>query len=255
MNQLKIIHMNVTKKRTEFFMKNIFKSVLVLILVVLMLFFSLLSINKESENKETVQNDAKSIATRSEVYKKTVFAVYNEKIIEYEKAANVGLDALDERWYDDSSINSESIRAYYNDENKSLAYTLYDIDGNGVSELVFSNLFNQTIYDIYTIDNGQLVKIFKDACFGDRSRLHILSHGRLLTEGAHNAFESSMEIHTIEDGSELLVNEAYYFNTREDASEYCGNGKEISVDQYIEKLKQFESESIFNELNWIIFVE
>ena len=190
------------------------------------------------------------------VYNKTEYDVYNEKISEYIEAATVGWDTFINRWNDDSSVNSESMRDYYNYSNKILAYALHDIDNNGVPELVFSNLSEPKIYDIYTINNGSLIKLFGNAYFGYRSILHILSDGRLLTEGSSSAFESSMEIHTINFGCALSDAERYYFVTREHSEEeYFGDGTEITVEEYTKKLEQLKSESVFDTLDWVVFAQ
>lgn len=191
------------------------------------------------------------------VYNKTKFPAYNEKISEYIEASNVGWDIYCARWIDDSSINSESMRAYYHYDHKLLAYALWDLDENGTPELIFSNLSDPMIYDIYTINDGTLIKLFDDAYFGDRSRLYILSNGKLLTEGSSSAFESSMELHSLKFGCSVSVEESYYVNTREDDifDDYYREGKEISIDEYLQKLDKLKEMSMFDKLDWVVFAQ
>lgn len=191
------------------------------------------------------------------IYNKTEYQAYNEKISEYMEATTVGWDAFCNRWDMDSiSVNTESVRAFYYYDLKPLAYALYDIDKNGVPELIFANLSDEEIYDVYTINDGSLIKLFKNASFGDRSHLHILADGTLLSEGASSAFESSMNIYSIKFGCTLSDGETFYFNTREDPIyDYYIDGTEISVDEYIEKLDTLKATSLFDKFDWVIFAQ
>ena len=86
----------------------------------------------------------------------TKYECYNDIIDTYTQAVTEGLDAYyDKQEYYSSIINDTLVMEYYYYDT-TIAYVLYDIDKNGVQELIFSN--GRSIIDIYTLNNGNLVE-------------------------------------------------------------------------------------------------
>lgn len=88
-----------------------------------------------------------------------------------------------------------------------LGYTISDIDGNGVNELILAsdgnNDFPNVIYEIYTLQNGNAVSITKSAA---RSRYFMLNDGRFLLEGSSGAAFSNWDTF-IFNGYSLAISE------------------------------------------------
>ena len=82
---------------------------------------------------------------------------------------------------------SELVNAY-----DFLGYTLMDVDGNGVDELILAsdsyNEYPNVIYGVYTIENGKAECLIKSAA---RSRYFMMQDGRFLMEGSSGAMYSS----------------------------------------------------------------
>lgn len=181
----------------------------------------------------------------------TGYTAYDAKIAEYVAATSDADLFFDKYSGDDSSLNSLILGYYHNYSGMTITYALYDVDGNGIPELAFSDTFG--IIDIYTLNGDALVKLYENCSFGERSRLHILSGGRLLTEGSNSAFSSSCELSVFSStGTSLLTQEAYY---------YDGNGKNPSMDathtyltgtDYGNKVNTWLEDSLFDELPWIV---
>lgn len=179
----------------------------------------------------------------------TGYAPYDAKINEYYQAMNA--DENDFYGRDDSSINGLMVGYARGYEGK-IAYSLYDVNGNGVPELVFSDTNN--IIDIYTLNNGLLIKIFPDCYFGERSRLHILSDGSLLSEGSSGASTSSCEIYTLNSNGTLTTIEAYYYNSN-GPDAYMKGYTYISTNEYVDKINNYLTHSTFKTLKWNVFAD
>lgn len=184
----------------------------------------------------------------------TGYPAYDKKITEYYSAAIMNEDSFFETYGGDySSINSLIVGYYHSYGGMSLCYALYDVDENGVQELIFSD--GKNIIDIYTLKNNSIVKLFEGCYFGERSRLHVLSGGRLLSEGSGGAASGSCEMYRIDsDSATLTVAGALY---------YDGNGRDsymdatysyTSMDEYLELINTWLADSIFDELSWFAFI-
>lgn len=69
-----------------------------------------------------------------------------------------------------------------------LGYTMADLDGNGVEELILASdnggNYPNVIYEIYTLQNGTAVSVTRSAA---RQRYYLLDDGRFLMEGSSGA--------------------------------------------------------------------
>lgn len=91
-------------------------------------------------------------------------------------------------------------------------YLIEDIDGNGTEELIFgangSGASDGVIYDLYTIDDGELVHVFDG---GERDRYYLCENGMIANEGSSGASTSVFAYYVFE-GTELHLVEAVLYN-------------------------------------------
>lgn len=201
---------------------------------------------------EEVADNQKANTSPSMAVINTGYSAYDAKSDEYIFAAAMDGDSFDSTYdygNDNSSINAFIVRYHHYYGDKTLAYALYDVDSNGMPELVFSD--GKYIIDTYTLENNNIVKLYKDCYFGERSRLHILSDGRLLTEGSSGASSASCKVSTIgSDGISIIRMAGYYCD---------GNGQDpymdekhlyITLDAYYHLLDGLKRESVFGIMKW-----
>lgn len=104
--------------------------------------------------------------------------------------------------------------AYYG-ASMGLGYLIEDIDGDGTEELIFgkndSGASDGTIYDLYTIDDGELVHVFDG---GERDRYYLCENGMIANEGSSSAF-TGVNAYYVFEGAELHLAEAVLFNDEE----------------------------------------
>ncbi len=179
-------------------------------------------------------------------------AVYTEKITEYKQAIKMGFDSFNEKYRygsDCTSINALMLRAAYNSGGY-IGYSFCDIDKNGTDELIFTNL--QNIIDIYTVKDGNVIKLFKDAYFGDRIRVHVLSDGRLLTEGSGSVSSGSSVVYEIDPTDGNLRQESAYYYDSNGPSSYMVGYSYLAQSQYGDILTTWLSDSIFESFSWTL---
>ena len=92
-----------------------------------------------------------------------------------------------------------------------LGYALIDLDKDGTNELFFGENYPDTsetiLYDMYTIQNGQLVHVFDG---WDRNRYYISTDGSILNRGSGSAFESAMSYYLYHQGTSTYVYSLIY---------------------------------------------
>ena len=182
----------------------------------------------------------------------TGYAAYNEKINEYIEAISLSSDEFNEHYdygNDCSSINALILwylHMYGGDMD--ISYVLYDVDGNKTPELLMSDGYN--IIDIYTLYNGEIVKLFENCYFGDRGNVYVLSDGRIFCEGSSGAAASSCELYEFKsDGSGLDLIGAYYCDGLSgEYEEY--DATYMLEEEYYAFVKQYD-DIIFEDFDWI----
>ena len=103
-----------------------------------------------------------------------------------------------------------------------VGYALKDLDKNGVPELIIAGMgtedfSNNVVYAIYTIENGQSVKICESQA---RQRYYLMTDNRIYMQGSSGAAYSNFEFYEVR-GSKLAFTEGYAtYSTYENA----GNG-------------------------------
>jgi len=96
---------------------------------------------------------------------------------------------------------------------ETLGYLRQDLDGNGVEELIFggnSDLeeFNGVIYDVYTIDNGELVHVLDG---WERNRFYLCTNGCIANEASGGAFLTAYQYYTYAD-AKISIKETVEYN-------------------------------------------
>lgn len=96
-------------------------------------------------------------------------------------------------------------------------YSMMDIDGNGIDELIIgengSGAWGRVIYNIYTIADGQMVKVI---CGWDRNRYYLCDNGLIANEGSNGASSSIYRFYSY-SGTELELQEAVIYDGYKDA--------------------------------------
>ena len=93
-----------------------------------------------------------------------------------------------------------AIRYYHMYHAHSFHYAYYDIDRNGMDELLIGISFGQDVQtvDIYGFDGEQAVQLINEPTLGDRSRLSILTDGTLYLIGSSGAADTSHEYYRVD---------------------------------------------------------
>ncbi|MFR5933169.1 MAG: tetratricopeptide repeat protein [Oscillospiraceae bacterium] len=177
---------------------------------------------------------------------------YKQKVEEYRNALTMPQDEFERMYwgdYDDASINSyEVYEARVG--NYPFFYALYDVDGNGVPELLFSR--GNGVIDIYTTIGGVMVKLFPNCSFGYRERLHLLDNGLLLTEGSSSAFSGSFEIMHIDsaDGTVEMRDKCCYASLPEYGQDFDSSYRTLREDDYYYRLNKYLERSVYSSIPW-----
>ncbi len=97
-----------------------------------------------------------------------------------------------------------AIRYYHMYHAHSIHYAYYDIDKNGMDELLIGISFGQDVQpvDIYGFDGEQTVQLIDEPTLGDRSALSLLTDGTLYFIGGSGAENTSHEYYRV-DGCTL----------------------------------------------------
>ena len=118
---------------------------------------------------------------------------YQHVIAEYQGV--IGVDSTAFLNAPDNYFNGDhvAIRYYHMYHAHSFHYAYYDIDKNGMDELLIGISFGQDVQpvDIYGFDGEQTVQLIDEPTLGDRSSLSLLTDGTLYFFGAGSATEAT----------------------------------------------------------------
>lgn len=177
------------------------------------------------------------------------YEFYDDIIEEYRSALALGIEAF-EREYEDSDMNTLMLRRAIIYKFP-LYYAIYDLDKNGTPELVFGDGY--TVVDIYSAKDGKPCQLFEHPLFGERSRLHILSDGRLYNEGGNAASSSSYDLYRFDDdGNAVCLVEKCYYDGYSGRSDFFDDlGYEcLTQDEYFKRHDAYMKSSVFDSLEW-----
>lgn len=91
--------------------------------------------------------------------------------------------------HDSGLFHADHVVVYYHAKPSEIVYALYDIDGDGVDELLIANgsYKNVNIVDVYTLKEGEAIEVIDEPTLSDRSRLYIMPDGTMVILGSNGA--------------------------------------------------------------------
>ena len=100
---------------------------------------------------------------------------------------------------------------------RNIGYTLKDVDGNGVRELLIGENWGDSeagtvLYDMYTIRDGELLHVFSG---WDRNRYYLLTNGNFINQGSSGAMQSSEAYYIYAKGDMIFIRSVIYDATME----------------------------------------
>ena len=96
-----------------------------------------------------------------------------------------------------------------------LGYTLMDVDGNGVQELLVGENYGDgeagtVLYDMYTIRDGKILHVFDG---WDRNRYYLLTNGNFINQGSSGAMQSNEAYYIYAKGDMIFIRSVIYDST------------------------------------------
>ena len=176
------------------------------------------------------------------------YAPYEAKIKEYEQALAMDDETFAEAHgeLDCSSINDNALMLVRTGEG-TISYTRYDVDGNGVEELLFSD--GWTFVDAYTLNGGRIIKLYEDCYFGYRTILSITPKGEWVVHSASSAWSASEEIGKLNAEGTAIEKVAAYYCDDTGPSDGYGDAQFVSEDEFIKLAEQYSGD-IHDSLTW-----
>ncbi len=190
--------------------------------------------------------------------------IYNDVLAQYQDMVlnDFYRSLIDSDKYDSSfgdAIGSE-IRHFEQD----IYYALYDIDGNGIMELIIAGGENRHAnpdhspwnYDLYGYDGTNVVHIFSDMEFGYRTNFSLYENGVIKVFYSNSAAESGIDFYKIgDDGFTPEKIDSFAVVGRLEGENpvfaYSQNGNEITENEYNENIQNYEI-TLAKKLDWIL---
>lgn len=160
----------------------------------------------------------------------------------------LGTDSFESSFGEDIGFE---IRAH----KKAVYYAFYDIDGNGVKELIIAGgeegvgvanpAFSPWNYDLYGYDGTNVVHIFPEMEFGYRTNFTLYGDGVIEVFFSGSAAESGIEFYRIgEDGYIPQLVESFavvgHLEGEKAVFTYSHNGNEITEEEYNDRVQSYE---------------
>lgn len=171
------------------------------------------------------QGETSTKLTEEEMYK-SVIDQYKKVVSEYDEDDYEAMERMESE-YDMVNFTVALLSLHYKDNGNKIAYTFYDVDGNGIKELIVGVSSDSKDYfsegAIYTYDQNtkQPVKLYYQTTL-ERGRLYIYDNGVIYSEGSGGASFHYYEFGKIsEDGKAL--------NMIEEIEEEYTEGSDIPV--------------------------
>lgn len=162
----------------------------------------------------------------------------------------------------DSSFG-EDIGLEIRTHKQDIYYTFFDIDGNGITELIIAGGensgsnpdFSPWNYDLYGYDGANTVHIFPEMEFGYRTNFSLYENGVIEVFYSGSAAESGTDFYRIgNDGftPELVDSFSAVSHLEEDKPvfTYYQNGNEIAEEEYKANIQSYEV-ALKSGLDWI----
>lgn len=179
-----------------------------------------------------------------------VAGIYGDIIAEYR-------DMVQNNFYQDL-LDKEDLLAYENSFGKDIGseirhaqkvyYALYDIDGNGIQELIIGggeDASNPWNYDLYTYDGSKAVHVFPDFEFGYRTNFSLYENGIIEVFYSGSAAESGNDFYRMNaagTGAEIVENFSIIGSLDGDTTviTYYQGKNVITEDEYNQKIQEYE---------------
>ena len=169
----------------------------------------------------------------------------------YEAIVALYADAMENEYYSTLDAVERDIRfgettaAEWLNAQMPAYYALHDFDGNGTEELLIASVDgdNTTYYDIFSMEEGNAVRLFPDMSFGYRTNLDICADGTLAIVWSSSAFESGMEYYRV-NGAEAECITSVLITTEMDGTnttKYIQDGTEISEEAFDALTAEYEA--------------
>ena len=169
----------------------------------------------------------------------------------YEAIVALYADAMENEYYSTLDAVERDIRfgetmaAEWLNAQMPAYYTLHDFDGNGTEELLIATVDgdNTIYYDIFSMKDGNAVRLFTDMSFGYRTNLDICADGTLAIVWSSSAFESGMEYYRV-NGAEAECITSVLITTDMDGTnttKYVQDGTEISEEAFDALTAEYEA--------------
>ena len=160
----------------------------------------------------------------------------------------------------DYSYISDTLLNFGSEEVRNIYYALYDINSDGVKELIVAEGENEnyfTLHDIFTYYNGKPVELLPYYEFGNRVYFTVHSNGVIYVEGSNSAFSWAWECYKLPSKSSLVkyiegyvadydydYDYEYYYKVDEygDFEEY------VSEEYYYDRLDYYDTPEV--DFSW-----
>ncbi len=217
-------------------------------------------IDMENENdtkEENQNNDMENENVETDIYD-YVLAEYSDMVQNDFYTDLLGSDTYDSSFGEDIGFE---IRLHKQD----IFYAFYDIDGNGIMELIIAGgengvgvsnpAFSPWNYDLYGYDGTKAVHIFPEMEFGYRTNFSLYENGVIEVFYSGSAAESGVDFYRIgNDGftPELVDSFATvaHLEGDEPVFTYSQNGNEITEEEYNANIQSYEV-TLTTVLDWI----
>lgn len=211
--------------------------------------------NKDIATENNVTDNQEAPSGKIDIYDH-VLAEYSDMV-----QNNFYTNLLDSDTYDSSF--GEDIGVEIRTHKQDIYYTLYDIDGNGIMELIIAGEengvsnpdFSPWNYDLYGYDGTNVVHIFPEMEFGYRTNFSLYENGVIEVFHSDSAAESGVDFYRIgNDGFTPELVDSFttvgHLEGDEPVFTYSQNGNEITEKEYNTSIQSYEV-TLTTVLDWI----
>lgn len=167
---------------------------------------------------------------------------YQKIINEYKNALSLGADYVLNNQKEFSHVNMDVILYAREDTNQSICYAKYDIDKNGIDELILIDTawIGTNIIDIYSFDGKSAFQLFENVKdnLGTLTHLKTYENGILYIYGSRGWGYGFANFYKIdEDGYHLTLIEEYSFDDYNHF--YFNENESLSSKEFDKKVSDF----------------
>ncbi len=139
------------------------------------------------------------------------------------------------------------VQSAWEKEERTLGYTVMDIDGNGTKELLFGemgpDITGTPIYDLYTIADWELVHVFNG---WDRNRYYLTPDGGIMRQGSDSASHSFTSYYAYADGKLQLLRSVIYDANKNSSAPWFVSYISDTDTSAAQPITEYEAKAIMN---------